>query len=69
MIVESEPLCDLQTLAFEHTDTGLQAYALPATDQSVGIKIIILIIINTTIFFAASLKTYPRLLNGLLLLT
>ena len=29
--MESEPLCDLLPLAFEPTDTSLQAYALPAT--------------------------------------
>ena len=28
--MESEPLCDLLPLAFEPTDTGLQAHALPA---------------------------------------
>ena len=32
-MVESEPLCDLLPLAFEPTDTGLQAYALPATPE------------------------------------
>ena len=33
IIVDSEPLCDLLPLAFEPTDTGLQAYALPLTPQ------------------------------------
>ena len=33
IIVESEPLCDLLLLASEPTDTGVQAYALPATPQ------------------------------------
>ena len=32
-MVECEPLCDLLPLALEPTDTGLQAYALPATPQ------------------------------------
>ena len=33
IIVAVEPLCQLLPLAFEPTDTGLQAYALPATPQ------------------------------------
>ena len=34
----SKPLCDLLPLAFEPTDIGLQAYALPATPQQITKK-------------------------------
>ena len=37
IIVEAEPLCDLLMLAFVPTDTGLQAYARPATPQQTTI--------------------------------
>ena len=39
IIVEAEPLCDLLPLASEPTETGLQAYALPARPLFDNVKI------------------------------
>ena len=61
IIVESEPLCDLLPLAFESTDTGLQAYTLPATPQQTTKNVNIFTTCQKDFHSAPTLKIFVRL--------
>ena len=59
--MESEPLCDLLALGFEPTDTGLQAYALPATAQNLKCSFIFEILMNVHVLFSIAFKVNEKL--------